>query len=104
MEPETPGITIVAEDTIPRRNKTAMFPAVTGIEERTSSPSLTRGSPAETAKARKKARTPTKPIPRPDRPAFLFMAPRIVGIPPRISPTKAMQVTKVCLLKRYSTA
>ena len=102
MEPETPGITIVAEATIPRINKITIFPGVTAITVRESLLSFKSGMPPEIAKAITKARIPKTPTPPED--TFALMDKKIAGSPPRIRPTNAIQVTKVCLSSRYSMA
>ena len=66
MEPETPGITIVAEATIPRINKITIFPGVTAITVRASLLSFKSGMPPEIAKAITKARIPNTPTPPED--------------------------------------
>ena len=102
MDPDTPGITIVAEATTPRINKITIFTGVTEITVRASLLSFKSGIPPEITKAITNARIPNTPIP--PEVIFDFMEEMIAGSPPRIRPTNAIHVTNVCLSSRYSIA
>ena len=74
MEPDTPGITMVAEATIPSTKRMAMVDPLTGRTARVSPPVFKRGSPADTAKASRKAIMAPAPIFPLPAAFFSFMA------------------------------
>ena len=95
MEPLTPGITMVAEATTPTKNNRIMVMGVTVKLVSTSWLFLSIGRNAQMAKNGIKATAPLIPMDFFCVRSSLRSAWNSTGSPPKISPTKVIQVTKV---------
>ena len=91
-DPLTPGITMVAEAMMPTANRIIIVDGVAVKDFKVSFSGFRRGRQTETANRSRKAMVPLIPIREEVSDIFVFKALTRTGIPPRINPTKVIQV------------